>query len=206
MFNGQDGMQQNNYHQTPQPAEYPSRRSSDAMAWWVLYTRHQHEKAVSDALTAKGLEVFLPLYDSVRRWKDRRKTLSLPLFPCYVFVRGGLDRRLQVVTTPGVHMVLTRGEAVATIPETEIDAIRRAVEGYFDIEPQPFLSCGDRVRVTHGPLIGVEGILLRKKNRFRLVLSVNMLAQSVAVEIDATDVEAITPNRVGVSLPSIQSL
>ena len=197
---------QNTCCETAQPRQNPCRQPSDAMAWWALYTRHQHEKVVADVLTAKGFEVFLPLYDSVRRWKDRRKTLSLPLFPCYVFVRGDPDRRLQVVTTPGVHMVLTRGEEVATIPEMEIDAIRRIVEGYFDIEPHPFLSCGDRVRVTHGPLIGVEGILLRKKNRFRLVLSVSMLAQSVAVEIDATDVEAITPNRVGVSLPSIQSL
>ena len=70
--------------------------------WWALYTRHQHEKAVAEMLSAKGFEVFLPLYDSQRRWKDRKMTISLPLFPCYLFVRGGLDRRLQVVTTPGV--------------------------------------------------------------------------------------------------------
>ena len=161
----------------------------DESGWWALYTRHQHEKTVADMLSAKGFEVFLPVYESVRRWKDRSKLLSLPLFPCYVFVRGGLTRRLQVVSTPGVHMVLTRGEDVAIIPEAEIQAIRMTIEGPFQVEPHPFLKCGERVRVRQGPLEGVEGVLVRKKNLFRLVLSVDMLAQSVAVEIDADDVE-----------------
>ena len=164
----------------------------DSSDWWALYTRHQHEKTVATMLSAKGFEVFLPLYESTRRWKDRSKLITLPLFPCYVFLRGGLDRRLQVVTTPGVHMILLRGECVAVIPEAEIQAIRRAVEGPFRIEPHPFLKCGERVRVTRGPLEGVEGILVRKKNLYRLVLSVDMMAKSVAMEIDATDVEPVT--------------
>lgn len=159
--------------------------------WWALYTRHQHEKAVAGALAVKGFEVFLPLYDSVRRWKDRKKLISLPLFPCYVFLRGSLDRKLQVVTTPGVHMILSHGERTANIPEAEIDAIRRAVEGRYRVEPHPFLKCGERVRVVRGALEGVQGILLRKKNWHRLVLSVQMLAQSVAVEIDSSDVEPV---------------
>jgi transcription antitermination factor NusG len=160
--------------------------------WWALYTRHQHERVVADMLSAKGFEVFLPLYDSIRRWKDRQKLLSLPLFPCYVFVRGGLNRRLQVITTPGVHMILSHGDHAAVVPENEIQAIRRTVEGPYRMEPHPFLRCGDRVRVTRGSLQGVEGILLRKKNQCRLVLSVDMLAKSVAVEINATDVESVT--------------
>jgi transcription antitermination factor NusG len=161
-------------------------------SWWAIYTRHQHEKSVEEMLTAKGFEVFLPLYESVRRWKDRKKLLSLPLFPCYVFVKGGMDRRLPVLTTPGVYMILTRGEHVATIPEGEIEAIRRSVEGPFRVEPHPFLRVGERVRVVRGSLEGVEGILTRKKNLYRLVLSVEMLAQSVAVEIDASDVVPVT--------------
>jgi transcription antitermination factor NusG len=166
--------------------------SCDDSAWWALYTRHQHEKTVADMLTAKGFEVFLPLYESIRRWKDRRKMLSLPLFPCYVFVRGGLNRRLQVVTTPGVHMILTHGESFAVIPEVEIEAIRKTVEGSYRVEPHPYLKVGERVRVIRGTLEGVEGVLLRKKNLCRLVLSVAMVAQSVAVEIDAADVEPVT--------------
>jgi transcription antitermination factor NusG len=164
----------------------------DDLQWWALYTRHQHEKVVADMLAVKGFEVFLPLYDSIRRWKDRQKLLSLPLFPCYVFVRGGFNRRLQVMTTPGIHMILSRGDHTAVIPENEIQAIRRTVEGLYRMEPHPFLRCGDRVRVTRGSLQGVEGFLIRKKNQCRLVLSVDMLAKSVAVEIDAIDVEPVT--------------
>jgi transcription antitermination factor NusG len=161
-------------------------------SWWALYTRHQHERVVADVLSAKGFEVFLPVYDSIRRWKDRQKLLSLPLFPCYVFIRGEVGRCLQVVNTPGVHMILNQGEHFAVIPENEIQAIRRTVEGPFRMEPHPFLRCGDRVRVVCGSLQGVEGILVRKKNQFRLVLSVDMLAKSVAVEIDAADVESVS--------------
>jgi transcription antitermination factor NusG len=159
--------------------------------WWAVYTQHQHEKSVAEMLCGKGFEVFLPLHDSTRRWKDRQKVLSLPLFPCYVFVRGALSRRLQVVTTPGIHMILSRGEQIEVIPETEIDAIRRAVQGSYRVEPHPFLKIGERVRVTRGSLEGVEGILVRKKNLYRLVLSVDMLAQSVGVEVSASDVEPV---------------
>jgi transcription antitermination factor NusG len=170
--------------------------------WWALYTRHQHEKTVAEMLSVKGFEVFLPLYTSMRRWKDRKKMLSLPLFPCYVFVRGGLNRRLQVVSTPGVHMILFYGERVAIIPEVEIQAIRKTVEGDFSVEPHPFLKCGERVRVIRGSLEGVEGVLVRKKNLFRLVLSVAMLAQSVSVEIDASDVVPVTEPRISAAIPA----
>jgi transcription antitermination factor NusG len=184
------------------PTGNPPERVESA-PWWALYTRHQHEKVVAEMLTAKGFEVFLPVYDSIRRWKDRRKVLSLPLFPCYVFVRGGLDRRLQVVSTPGVHMLLTRGEQIAVVPEDEIGSIRKAVEGSFRVEPHPFLKVGERVRVTRGSLTGVEGILVRKKNLYRLVLSVDMLAQSVGVEVDASDVEPVQPEPNGKGALSI---
>ena len=169
--------------------------------WWALYTRHQHEKTVATVLSAKGFEVFLPLYESTRRWKDRSKMITLPLFPCYVFIRGGLHRRLQVMTTSGVHMALLSGDHVAIIPEGEIQAIRRAVEGAHRVEPHPFLKCGERVRVTRGSLEGVEGILVRKKNLYRLILSVDMMAKSVAMEIDAADVEAVTGTDFGRMYP-----
>lgn len=159
--------------------------------WCVAHTRHQHEKTVSEMLVTKGFEVFLPLYESTRRWKDRHKVLSLPLFPGYVFVRGAMDRRLPVLTTPGVHTVISQGDRIAVVPEEEIEAIRRTVEGDFSVEPHPFLHCGERVRVIRGSLEGVEGILTRKKNQFRLVLTVEMLVQSIAVEIDAMDVVPI---------------
>ena len=164
----------------------------DSAPWFALYTRHQHEKVVAEMLAAKGFEAFLPLYDSMRLWKDRKKMISLPLFPCYVFVRGPLERKLAMISTPGVHMILYRGENVALIPGEEMQAIQKAVEGPFCVEPHPYLKCGERVRVKRGSLQGVEGVLVRKKNLYRLVLSVNMVAQSVAVEIDAADIEPVT--------------
>jgi len=173
-------------------------------AWCALYTRHQHEKMVAEMLSAKGLKVFLPLYNSVRTWKDRKKVLALPLFPCYVFVRGGMNHRLQVVTTPGVHMILCNGDRVAVIPEAQIEAIRKTVEGKLRVEPHPFLKCGERVRVKRGTLEGVEGLLVRKKNQFRLVICVDMLAQCVAVEVDASDVEPVPAWSMSGVMPSVQ--
>jgi transcription antitermination factor NusG len=174
----------------PAAQEIGTEVNEDSM-WWALYTRHQHEKVVADTLSAKGFEVFLPLYESIRRWKDRQKQISLPLFPCYVFVRSEVKRQLHVVSTPGVHMILSRGERVAVIPDSEIMAVRKSLEGSLPIEPHPYLKCGERVRVTRGSLLGVEGVLVRQKNLCRLILSVDMLARSVSVEIDVSDVEPV---------------
>jgi len=161
-------------------------------AWYALYTRHQHEKVVAQVLANKGFEVFLPLYQVVRRWKDRTKQLSLPLFPCYLFLRGGTDRRSDVVMTPGIHDFVGSGGRPVPIPPPEIDAVRRVVERSMCVEPHPFLRCGDWVRVKYGPLQGIEGILVRKKNFLRLVLSVELLERSAAVEVDVSMVERIS--------------
>lgn len=158
-------------------------------AWHALYTRHQHEKMVADLLCKKDFKVFLPQYEATHRWKDRLKKLSLPLFPSYVFVKGGLDRQLQIMTTPGVYSILANAGRAAEIPDEQIEAVRRMVEGPLRVEPHPFLKYGDLVRVTTGPLRGIEGVLVRKKNLTRLVLSIEMLMKSVAVEIDAWMVE-----------------
>ncbi len=157
--------------------------------WYALYTRHQHEKCVHQALTGKGFEAFLPLYTTAHQWKDRVKRVSLPLFPCYVFLRGPLDRWLPVLTTPGVHNVVGCGGQPAGISSAEIEAIRTVVESPARVEPHPYLQCGDWVRVTAGPLRGLEGLLVRKKNWCKLLLSIEMLQRSVAVEVDAALVE-----------------
>jgi transcription antitermination factor NusG len=159
--------------------------------WHALYTRHQHEKVVAQALLGKGFEVFLPQYRTVHRWKDRQKELLLPLFPNYVFIRGGLDRMLILVTTPGIHSLVSWGGRPADIPSEEIEAVRRLVESSLQVEPHPFLRCGDRVRIKSGPLEGIEGILVRKTRGYRLVLSVEMLSKSAAVEVDVSMVERL---------------
>lgn len=169
-------------------------------AWHVLYTRHQHEKAVDQILTSKGFHTFLPLYQTAHRWKDRTKVLSLPLFPCYVFLNGGLERRLDIMMTPGIYALLSASGKPATVPLGEIEAIRRAIESGAKVEPHPFLKCGDRVRIKRGPLAGLQGILVRKKNLYRLVLSVEMLGRAAAVEIDAFLIERLGAKPLGVDV------
>jgi transcription antitermination factor NusG len=165
---------------------------SDALTkWYAVYTRHQHEKTVARGLAGKQFDVFLPVYTSVRQWKDRIVRLSLPLFPGYVFLRGDIDRRLDIVSTPSVHCLVSLGGRPAAIPEAEIEAVRRVLEIRFQVEPYPFLRCGDRVRVASGALAGIEGIVVRKKNSCRLVLSVELLEKSVAVEVGDIAVERL---------------
>ncbi|HEV2175934.1 MAG TPA: UpxY family transcription antiterminator [Terriglobia bacterium] len=175
-------------------------------AWYALYTRHQHERAIAAMLAGKGFEIFLPLSIVVHHWKDRRKTVVLPVFPCYVFLRGGLgggvERRSQVVSTPGVYSFVGAGGHPAVIPQPEIDAIRRTVDAGVGIEPHPFLKSGDWVRVITGPLEGIEGVLVRQKGLCRLVLSVELLQKSVAVEVEAEAVEKITTRRPWVGVGS----
>ena len=166
--------------------------SRAAGSWYALYTRHQHENTVAQILTNKGYEVFLPLYSVAHRWQDRTKQLRLPLFPCYVFLRGTFGGWLHVLTTPGVHTIVGWGGRPAVIPEVEIEAVRQVVNSSLRFEPHPFLKCGDRVRIKSGPLRGLEGILVRKKNLFRLVITVEMLGKSAAVEIDTCSLERLS--------------
>ena len=172
--------------------------------WYALYTRHQHEKRVHQTLTAKGFETFLPLYTTAHQWKDRVKRVSLPLFPCYVFLRGPFTQWLPILTTPSIHSVVGFGGRPASICSAEVEAIRRVVESPVQAEPHPFLRCGDRVRVVAGPLRDLEGILVRKKNWCKLVLSVEMLQRSVAIEIDAAMVQRVG-ERNRVLLPELMS-
>jgi transcription antitermination factor NusG len=159
--------------------------------WHALYTRHQHEKSVAQILAHKGHEIFLPLICATHQWRDRAKQLWLPLFPGYVFIRGGFDRQLQILSTPGMITVVGWAGHPAIIPQGQIDTVRQMIDSSLGVEPHPFLQCGDRVRVETGPLRGIEGLLVRKKNDFRLVVSVEILGSSAAVEIDISSVKRI---------------
>ncbi len=177
---------------------------NDGTEWYALYTRHRHEKAAAQILSNRGFDVFLPLYPVVHQWKDRLMHLKLPLFPCYVFLRGGLDRRLDILTTPGIFSFVGFGGRPATVPWNEIEAVRRAVERSERVEPHPYLQCGDQVRLKSGPLEGLEGILIRKKNLARLILSIGLLERSIAAEVNAWEVERISKQEscTGSHLPS----
>jgi transcription antitermination factor NusG len=164
--------------------------------WYAVYTRHQHEKMVAHILTGKGFNTFLPLYTTIHDWKDRKRALLLPLFPCYVFLKGDIQRRLQIITTPGIYGLVSSAGQPAAIPDVEIDAIRRVVESGVRVEAHPYLECGQRVRIKCGSLAGIVGILVRKKNISRLVLSVEILGTAAAIEVAAFQVEAVIAPRV----------
>jgi transcription antitermination factor NusG len=163
--------------------------------WYAIHTRYQNEQAVAKSLLNKGFSVFLPTYDSLHRWSDRKKLVTLPLFPGYLFFADEINRWIQILSTPGVNAIVKIGNAPAEIPNDEIVAIRRVVESTLRVEPHPFLASGDLVRINSGPLEGLEGIVSRKKDALRLVLSIRILGQSAAVEIDGCVVERMGPPR-----------
>jgi transcription antitermination factor NusG len=177
----EEGLRENQYIDSIcSPVEQP--------AWYALHTRYQHEKSITNILLEKGFEVFCPTYAEVHRWKDRKKEVTLPLFPGYLFFANGLDRKLDLLSTPGVCAIVSFGNTPAPVPQSEIEAIQRAILGSRAVQPHPFLKEGDRVRVKSGPLAGIEGILQRQKDGYRLVLSIELLGRSVAVEVDQCDV------------------
>jgi transcription antitermination factor NusG len=169
--------------------------------WHALYTRHQHEKTVAQFLANEGQEVFLPLIHATHQWRDRAKQVWLPLFPCYVFIRGVSGWQGQVLRTPGMINIVGWAGHPAVIPHDQVDAIRRIIGSSLRVEPHPCLECGDRVRVEAGSLRGIQGVLVRRKNMFRLVVSVEILGRAAAVEIDISSVK-----RIGVARAAMQSL
>jgi transcription antitermination factor NusG len=156
--------------------------------WYAIYTRANHEKRVAAELHARTVEHFLPLYSSVRRWKDRRVSLELPLFPGYVFVRLALCERLRVVQIPSVVRLVGFNGTPAALPDTEIEIMRSGFSERLRAEPHPFLTAGRRVRIIAGPFRGLEGMLKKKKNNLRVVVSLNLIQRSIAVDVDAADV------------------
>src|SRR6266702_5937340 len=156
--------------------------------WYAAYTRAQHEKSVVAELGMREVEHFLPLYSSVRRWKDRRVRLELPLFPGYVFVRLALRDRLRVVQIPSVVRLVGFNGHPAPLPDDEMEALRNGLARGLRVEPHPYLTVGRRVRIVSGPLKGIEGMLVRKKGALRLILSINAIMCAAAVEVDVADV------------------
>jgi transcription antitermination factor NusG len=159
--------------------------------WYAAYTYANHEKRVAAEVGVRGVDCFLPLYSSVRRWRDRRVVLDLPLFPGYLFVRLALRDRLRVLEIPSVvHLVGFRGQPAA-LPDEEIETMRTSFTGGLGAEPHPFLTVGCRVRIKRGPFEGLEGILKRRKKNLRVVLSLELIQRSVALDVDAADLEVV---------------
>jgi transcription elongation factor/antiterminator RfaH len=169
-----------------------SAEESALLPWYVTYTCPRHEKHVAQQFERRGISFFLPLYKSTRRWKDRKKQIELPLFPGYVFVQMKSENRVDLLRVPGVvHLVSFQGKP-APVAGEEFEILRRGLAGSSVLRPHPYLKAGRKVRIRSGPMAGFEGILVRRKDSARVVLSISLIERSVAVEIDETDVEAIS--------------
>jgi transcription antitermination factor NusG len=161
-----------------------SQEESNNVEWFALQVRSNLEKAVQLALRTKGYDEFLPLYHKRNRWSDRMRDVDLPLFPGYVFGRFTFNRRLPILTIPGVVRIVGIGRNPEPIDEAQLDAIRSLVTSGLPVAPWPFLQVGDRVIIEKGSLTGIEGILVQTKSQCRVVLSVDLLQRSVGVEIE----------------------
>jgi transcription antitermination factor NusG len=186
----------------PEPIQganlFPSRQSAIPPAdlpveprWFAAYTFGNHEKRVAETLAGKGVEHFLPLYESVRRWSDRKMRLQRPLFPGYVFVRIRTQERLRVQRVQGVVRLVGFNGQLTALPDDEIEILRRALTTQISVAPHPFLAAGTRVRIVRGPLAGLSGVTVRRKGCMRVVLSIELIQRSVIVDLDATDLEPI---------------
>lgn len=167
--------------------------------WYAIRVRSRFESVSAAGLTGKGYDPFLPLYRARRRWSDRVKQMDLPLFPGYVFCRFDPASRLPVLTTPGVVNIVGYGRDPVPIDEKEIANIRAIIASGLPATPWPYLRTGQRVLIEHGPLAGIEGIVLELKKELRLVVSVTMLQRSVGVEIDREWIRPLTVMRARAS-------
>jgi transcription antitermination factor NusG len=177
--------------------EIPSRTNEPR--WYAAHVRANHEKRVGEQLALRSVECFLPLYESVRHWKDRRVKLRLPLFPGYVLVRINLGDRLQVLQLPGVARLVGFNGSPTPLEDAEVNAFRSKLMGVLQAEPHPNLQVGRRTRVKRGPLEGFEGFLVKQKQKYRIVLSIDTISRSIAVEVDLADVEFVNARATVVS-------
>ena len=161
--------------------------------WYAVYTASHHEKNVSARLQDRQVECFLPMFRTVHAWKNRTKAvLELPLFPSYVFVRIPSNEKGRVLAVPGVLSLVGSRREAWPLPDFEIESLRAGVEERRP-EPHPYLNVGERARITAGALAGMEGVLVQKRNGFRVVLSLDQLMRSISVEVGLHELERVSP-------------
>jgi transcription antitermination factor NusG len=166
--------------------------AEDNRHWYAIRVQSKFERTVSISLRGKGFEEFLPTCRSRRRWSDRDKDLDLALFPGYLFCRFNVQERLlPILTTPGVISIVGAGKTPIPVSDQEIDAVRAVIRSGFPAQPWPWLTVGSKVCVETGPLIGLEGIVTNVDKTYRLVVSVQLLQRSVAVEIERNSIRPI---------------
>ncbi|HZR56662.1 MAG TPA: UpxY family transcription antiterminator [Terriglobales bacterium] len=161
--------------------------------WYAVHTRARHEKRVAQRFHEQGLPTFLPLINTVHRWSDRKKTVELPLFGCYVFVKAAATRedRLRVCRIEGVFKIVGGNGEGTPIPEDQIEAVRTVTSQQLIWSEHPFLKIGQRIRIRSGALAGVEGILTARNGDRTLIVSIDAIQRSLAVRIEGYDVEPV---------------
>lgn len=162
---------------------------ADAWAprWYVACTRSRHEHMAQEHLCRHAIESYLPLYESVRQWHDRKKRLLLPAFPGYLFVRIAFAERVRVLSLPGITRFVSFGNSAARLPDEEVERLRTALS-IRKSEPHPYLACGARVRIVSGPLRGLSGVVQRGQG-VRMIISVDCVCRSLAVELQESDLQ-----------------
>ena len=172
------------------PLHFRGEPDLDPHRWYALHVRSRHEKTVENSLRVKGYSVFSPSYRTKRKRVDRIAEIEVALFPGYVFCQFDTDKRLPILITPGVVGVVGRGNRPEPVDDTEIASIRTVSLAGRPVQPWPFLRGGQRIRLQAGPLAGAEGIFLRVKDEYHLVVSISLLQRSVSVVIER---EAVAP-------------
>lgn len=163
--------------------------------WYAVQTRPRHEKRVAEEARARDFEEFLPIHRCRNRWKNGvTADVELPLFPCYLFVKVPLRERLRLLQLPGVIGLAVNSTHPTALAQADMEALR-ALSVICHAEPHPFLKAGDRVRIVAGPLTDMEGILVRRKQELRVVLSLDFILRSVAVEVSEFDIEPVRERR-----------
>ena len=166
--------------------------SGSEARWYAIYTCSRHEKVVAEELWQREIESFLPFREVVSQWKDRRKSVQFPLFPGYLFARFPLvERRLDILKLPSVVRIIGFNGEPLPIPDEQVQAVKTLGFSTLPFDPHPYVAAGDRVRIIRGPLRGLTGFLAEKKTRCRFIVSVDLIQQAVACEVDAMAVEKI---------------
>ena len=164
------------------------------LSWYAVHVRSRHEFRAAERLAAAGIEAFLPVVERLSKWKDRKKVVTFPLFPGYLFVRIGEkneEKRAVLQTAGVVRFICLSPYEPEVVPEAQIDSLKKLVENKAELDPYPYLKEGQRVRIRRGPLKGVEGILVQRLSEHMLVLSVDILQQGTALKIEISDVENV---------------
>ena len=159
--------------------------------WYAVYTWARHEKRIAQQLVERGVSHFLPLKECIHRWKDRKMRVQLPYFPNYLFVKIEYSDRLQVLQIPGVARIVGTSIQPIVVPDEQITALQTALQLGLLVQPVPMIEIGRRCAIRKGPLEGTEGVLLRKKGKCRLVVSIQAIMRSFAIEVDGSDIQPI---------------